>query len=75
MKRPGHSRAPSMTAKQRRYLLEYAAWQEGSATENVSDAAFRFANAVVHSDYGFLCEYRHCGRIAASLAYDGTDGP
>jgi hypothetical protein len=63
----------ALSAHRRRQLLEYAAWQRSDEGVAMDDAAYRFADALIHDqDTGFLCDMERCGDIAESLAMDGT---
>ena len=81
MKRPGHSRAPSMTAKQRRVTLRYADWWAGkretvtlAGTGRSMDLAMFISSDDVVYGVGKESDLDR-SLVLCSLAYDGTDGP
>lgn len=80
MKRPGHSRAPHLTAKQRRALLAYAQLRrETMPGHPVDPGHVGMSGSSFLSDHfhagDFIGDIEGCARLAESLAYDGTDGP
>lgn len=76
MKRPGHSRRATFTAKERRALLEYADWwvTAGAALPTgfiISDLGDAISDLAI-----FYTEDNDRRRdVLYSLAYDGTRGP
>lgn len=81
MKRPGHSRAPSMTDEQRAVTLRYADWWTGEketgtllATGRSMDLAMFISSDDVVYGFGEESDLDRC-LVLCSLAYDGTDGP